>query len=228
METKKARRAPGDKTNTATIPEMDCEAKLQQIGETLHEFIEEIHDDPERQWQLPFLFARAIRRTNARYSTDYNVGSVPAFIQQFCEERDIDNVENFTDMVALSMDKVSHCGPSALDVAYEKACLTEGTLLPGKKWPTRRIHADCTTLYEIARHLSDNGQKVFFLSCRDAARLLNTDKGRAAALLRMLCARGFFEKANERAGYDAQEYIFKTRTQDTQKHRIHIETQETH
>ena len=122
METKKARRAPGDKTNTATIPEMDCEAKLQQIGETLHEFIEEIHDDPERQWQLPFLFARAIRRTNARYSTDYNVGSVPAFIQQFCEERDIDNVENFTDMVALSMDKVSHCGPSALDVAYEKAC----------------------------------------------------------------------------------------------------------
>lgn len=191
-------------------------------AETLRTLAAAIHNDHKRAWQSPFLFARAIRATNTRHGTDYSVQDAHEIITAWCAERGIDDVDNFIDMVALKIDKVRNGGLNAIDAAHQAARASMSTLLPGK-WPTPRIHADCSLLNEIGLHLSAGGRKTFFLSCRDAARLLNTNKNRAAELLRLLCTRGYFQPINKAAHRHAQEYTFNTKN-CTQTH-IHTDTQ---
>lgn len=190
--------------------------------ETLRTLAAAIHNDHKRAWQWPFLFARAIRATNTQHSTDYTVQDAHEIITAWCAERGIDDVDNFTDMTALKMDKVRNGGLSPIDAAHQAARASMAALLPGK-WPTERIHADCTLLREIGLHLSAGGRKTFFLSCRDAARILHTNKNRAAELLRLLCTRGYLEQTTKATHRHAQEYTIHAKN-CTQTH-IHTDTQ---
>lgn len=191
-------------------------------AETLRTLTAAIHNDHKRAWQWPFLFARAIRAANTQHGTDYTVQDVQDIITAWCAERGVEDVDNFIDMTALKIDKVRNGGLSPIDAAHQAARASMAALLPGA-WPTPRIHTDCTLLHEIGLHMSAGGRKTFYISCRDAARILGTNKNRAAELLHLLCARGYLEPTDKAAHRHAQEYTIHTKN-CTQTH-IHTDTQ---
>lgn len=185
---------------------------------TLSEAVREAMDgvDPSRGQRTAFDLARALQGVIARFGLKSGFPECRDVVRDFAEENGLDP-EDFESEVFLVWNSVV-C-PEGID-PVTAAALTAKTepvpkdFLPHVPGKARRL---CWAAFVVARQLSGNGERTFFVSVRKLGEALGTDHMTAARALGILCNEGYLGRVGKVTRTRAQRYKFCYRGTEIQR-----------
>lgn len=176
--------------------------------------------DPSRGQRTAFDLARCLRGVIARFSLNVGFDQAGAIIRHYAESHGLD-FEDLHAEVCLAWDAV--LVPEGMDPVEAAAMAAANTGIPEcffSKRPEKVRRLLWLTL-GIARQLSGDGRRVFFVSARKLGKALERDHMTASRLLALLSEEGFLEQVGHAGKTKAQRYRLKKCYRGTEEQRTY-------
>lgn len=179
------------------------------LSEAVREAMDSV--DPSRGQRTAFDLARALQGVIARFGLKSGFPECRDVVRDFAEENGLDP-EDFESEVFLVWDSIA-C-PEGLDPVTSAAQLQDQGGIPEgflKSVPAK-ARAQCWQTLCIARRLSANGDRRFYLSARKLGEALNISPMTACRMLNLLCSAGHLQKVGRPTTKQAQYFQLKNGT----------------